>query len=262
MLYLNLALTLARKHFISSLSFVLSSLLIFTLSVQHQFVDEILGKKIESPKSFFHALVSGSENHQRLARKLRELPGVESVNIVNEKDLKAEWKSVMASWNIGDLDKYTDFIDDHYAGLKVIFKDALSARSESLVMEYVQRLVGKENVTLSSIKRPEAELFNVHKKTPIENPLNWVYAFLGFIWIGSLFSLSENLQRESYLIENFQRVDGVQLKSSLALLFTFLLPLIGLNFLWGNPSLLGGGIALTLVSIVFLVMGLRKWSWR
>jgi len=251
-----------RKHFISCLSFGLSSMLIFTLSVQHLYVDEVLGKKIESPKSFFHALVAGTENHQRLARKLRELPGVESVNIVNEKDLKAEWKNIMSSWNIGDLDKYTDFIDDHYAGLKVIFKEALTERSEGLVMEYVQRLVGKDNVTLSSIKRPEAELFKVHKKSPIENPLNWVYAFLAFIWIGSLFSLSENLQRESYLIENFQRVDGVQLKSSLVLLFTFLLPLVGLNFLWGNPSLIGGGIALGMIVFVFLVMGLRKWSWR
>lgn len=262
MLYLGIVFNVWRKHFLGTTLFVLSSLSAITVSMYHDKIESWVGQKIEAPKSFFHAIVAGEENHQRLARKLRELPGVESVNVIDDNSLKAQWGQMIADWGLDDLKNFEGLRELNYSGLKIVFRDALSERSEKLVMEYVQRLAGKDNVTMSTIKRPEPELFMVSKKGIFEKPLYWFYGILGLVWFLSLFNFNDHLQRESYLVETYQRTKNVQLAvAMIVILGCFFIPTISL-IAFKSPSLVGALAIIPLVVLTFIVMGLKKWSWH
>lgn len=262
MLYLSIFLNVFKKHYVAGMIFISASVVAVLLSFHHEKMENYLGQKFEVPKSFFHAIVSGSENHQRLARKLRELPGVEAVNVIDEKALKGQWNSMLKDWDLEDLKNFEGLTNLDYSGLKVVFQDAISQRSEKLVMEYVQRLVGRENVTMSSIKRPEPELFVVNKKGFFEQPIAWAYVLGGVVWFFAMLAFSDKIQKESYLVENFQRNSNVQLKVALMISVLFLIVPMFVALALPQPSLMGGIYALVMVVLTFATMGLKKWSWH
>lgn len=207
---------------------------------------------------YFHALVSGKENHSRISRNLQDLPGVANVEILAEESIKSEVRDIVGS--LGQ-EITESFLSLEYAGLKVIFSDGLQANSQELIRDYLKRLVGDSKVTLGPVQASQRK--NLEKtwiRELIEqNAFEVTMGLACLFWFILGLDLSGPLSRQAYLVEQFQRRDKVAVKTYLALL-TPLLAIPVLGVLFSAPSVM--------ILIVFmagclpLVAVARRISWH
>tara|TARA_R110002072_G_scaffold1989_2_gene16277 strand:- start:4214 stop:5002 length:789 start_codon:yes stop_codon:yes gene_type:complete len=192
-----------------SLSLVLS--VFFNSEINNQ-VNALFKQKNAGP--YFHALLNGDQNSSRISRKLKSLPGVKSVKIVAQNDLKKQVSDII---NADQLQIDSSLFDLDLVGMKVEFANGISVRSQELIRDYLVRLVGQNNVSLGAVK---AILEKVKAKKFLFFMSKWggdlVSLIILGLWYLALLFMVDSFDKTSYLVEQFQRRSNVSVKSFLA----------------------------------------------
>lgn len=198
-------------------------------------LDNFFSNKSESLRqgNYFYALISGKKNHASISRKIRELPGVESVDILPEKLVR---KSASEIFEQSNLDIALLLEDFKYAALKVVFSETLQRRSQELIREYLGRLTGKRDVALGSIKKIEKNIEQKKGGSYLMRTWGVVVALslMTVAWILLAQSYVKEVGKKAYLIESFQRRKGVTFK--IACIGVLSIFLIGVLLAFGIAS--------------------------
>ena len=209
---------------------------------------------------YFHALISGAENHERISRKMTELPGVQRVEILGEQQIQNQVTKVLSNLDIG---MKVEDMDLNYAGLKIVLDKNLQERSQSLIRDYLVRLVGSSKLTLGAVNA-------ISKAEQLKNQLfskfkEWGITVVSvaslIIWVLVSIVFSTKVQQSSYLIEKFQRRSKVGLKvmlSGMAVLFSFC---FAATYSFGEFSTIGAFTGLSLIMILSSIQ-LRNLQWH
>lgn len=229
-------------------------------------VNETVTKSIQKigERPHFYSLVSKKENVARIKRRLHELPGVYSVKILKGKFLQNEVQKLLKGL---DVDENLSLKAFDYQGLKIVFNKNLKTRSQKLIRNYLTKLVGDRFITLGNIKSSK-------KKNRLLDPIvsfmkDWSFdILLGLAlvgWIGTLFSFQRELNKASYLIEQYQRRTFVALKSycigvSILFIASFII-LSSLNFLKISGSFLSG-ISFASLTLVLAPVFFKNYIWK
>lgn len=242
------------------LNLLLLTAFVFTVPFK-QVVEERVESIIETSNTtaYFHALVSGKENHSWISRKLKQLPGVGYVEILKKNAIQEQAKKIINAESIG-LEE--DLLDIDFIGMKIGFLNGMNSRSMEMIQDYLKRLVGEEKVSIGAIK-------NFEKEKEKQSNLNIMasYSFeilmsvIGLFWLISLMSLRKDYFKSAYLVERFQRKKNIVLKSQLfgTILFSFLG--LVLFFLQGNSLSLYVGLYFIPVLFVLMIFS-RQFEWQ
>ena len=239
------------------LAFLTISLL--TSAGLHSTIDKNLQASYKKAQSepYFHALLSSKENASRLQRKIVQLPGVKRVILLGEKQVKDRVNQMMAGFS---TNMNTDLLNLEYTGLKVVLSSDLKNRSVDLIRNYMGRLVGKDKLTLGAVKGKNSA--KQIKQAPFFIEWGaWIcVGSLFLLWVLSALSFNQELKRDAYLIEQFQRRTQVSLKTY----SVGMLSLIGLTL--GGLVLASSvqWIMVVAVSFILLAFGLtqlKQYSW-
>lgn len=242
--------------------FTISSLIILFGAVNFNSLEKSVFNETSNYSSgpYFHALISGAENHKRISRKLNELPGVTRVEVLGEREIQGQVTKVLSNL---DLDMKIEDMDLDYAGIKVVLDKSLQERSQNLIRDYLVRLVGSSKLTLGAVKA-------ISKAEQIKNQLftqfkEWGITVVSIacmiIWGLIAIVFSTKVQQSSYLIEKFQRRNKVGLKVMLAGGFTFLTFCLALSFSFGDISTYGI-ITASIIMLMLSAIQLRNLQWH
>ncbi|OUR96377.1 hypothetical protein A9Q84_08475 [Halobacteriovorax marinus] len=262
MFYLNNFIQNIKRHPLWGGMYLLATLVLLISAMNFTTLESVVFKSSRNLNSgpYFHALISGAENHKRISRKLLELPGVHRVEILGENEIQAQVSSVLSNLN---LDMKIEDIDLNYAGLKVVLNRNLQLRSQELIRDYLVRLVGESKLTLGAIKA-------ITKAEKLKNQLfsqfrEWgvTVVSLGFIIIWALVGIvfSTLVRKSSYIIEHFQRRKKVGLKVMLTGSLLLFVSSLLITLLVGQLSLIGmlvGGVFILAISS--LQVGKLQWQ--
>lgn len=191
---------------------------------------------ISGQEPFFYALIDDRENQSRIARKLRALPGVKRVDLLSSKSITSKASEVIKNVGVG-LD--SDLLNLDYSGLKIVFVKEVSMRSINLIRDYLNRLVGKKNITMGGVKEPHSNKLKISDVLVFLK--SWgsslTLTILFVMWVTIFFLFENTLAHNSYLIENFQRRKNVSVKMLTAGLVSIVLASLILYYVsFGIPS--------------------------
>ena len=180
---------------------------------------------------YFYAVVSGKEDSPRITEKMRELPGVREVSLVESKEIQQKTREALA----GTQAEYLGRIKSNFLGFKVVFERNLKLKSMKLIRRYLERLVQEGPVTVGSIKNYRA---GMGENIWITNAGAIVTLVLCLLWLIVNYTASKGIRERAYLVEQFQRKKTVALKTYLAsmglLIFvptTVMFPFVNLSFI-------------------------------
>ena len=198
-------------------------------------------------RPYFNALVSNSTNLDGVARKMRKLPGVKAVRVKKALEVSKELGTLQRELNSDVLESLSKI---KYSSVTVELSNAIQKRSQSLIKEYLARLVGNKSITISRVKKPKT--VKLSKNSPGLLIDKWgdkyVIVILSLLWLASCLSFSKYLKNYSFLIEKFQRKTKVDSKIfSCGLIFLFLTSFL-IN-LYINPKL--GAFELIYILVIF-----------
>lgn len=192
--------------------------------------------EMEKGASFF-ALIDARENNQRLARKLRILPGVEQVNILTENEISATLDDLLKSLDVG-ISK--EFLNVSFGGMKVEFQKGLSARSQGLIRNYLSRLVGPDKLTMGDVTGESKEM--IQKRGSFSSFIRSYFGpiltfILGLCWLTFFLFLRPGFLRATYLAEQYQRKEKIGFKSLVSgFAFLFLISFSTFFSFLGKPE--------------------------
>lgn len=260
MFYLSHYFKLFKTYPLRSVSFVLLGFATFALlALQKPVTSEI--QKIaqgESKNAYFHALVSGRENHSRISRNLMNLPGVAHVEILSENLIKEQVKEIIGAISV---DIPENLFQLNYAGLKIVFAEGLKANSQNLIRDYLTRLVGESQVTMSAVKQTENKNKQSFWQAVLEKHGYWILWFLILsIWMGTTILFIQGLRRQAYLLEQFQRRKNVGAKMYLSGQTLIMLIFIGVCLLFAQWN--WATVILIAIGYVPALATMRKFSWH
>lgn len=163
----------------------------------------------------FHALISADQNHSRLARHLRDLPGVMRVEELSEEAINLQVNELFSHLEGKHVRDIMSSIQTRYVGLKVFFDDDLQERSVALIRDYMVRITGESNITFGPTmkvneSREEQSVFMTKNYDLVYRIIQGV-SFL--FWLCFTLFFSRKLRRYSYLTEQFQRKKHVAVKT-------------------------------------------------
>ena len=219
---------------------------------------ELLPKELSS--NYFHALILDSKNVARIARKMRRLPGVETVVLTSKEQLATQVKERMKSLS---LDISTDLMTASFQGLQVIFEPGVKVRSMELIRNYLSRLVGKESVTIGDTHL-EGEK-DVEVGLLLSKVKRWsgylIITLLAILWATSLHFLAQQVWQKAYLLEQFQRRSSIALKIILLHGSATLVVTTTLILLIGVPATINL-LVLLAVAVAGVLLQLRRVEWN
>lgn len=258
MFYLNQFFQIFKQYPVRFLAFFITTGILFFTASHRDFVASKLGlnTQVQMDRPYFHALIPSQQNTSWLARKLRELPGVDAVEILPEQALNKQVKELLSGMEVDVIQAVGAM---QLAGLKVIARPELEERSIELIKDYLIRLAGKETTVGATV----LALKNTKKTTQTWQrfSVEIILACILFVWFASVAMLMKPLRRTAYLVEQFQRRRGVALKTwSIALSFACAIG-VGVSFILSKPQLLSLAICLA-VALLSMTMYSRKVSWE
>ncbi len=239
------------------LFFTLTSLLFFSAG-HRQKIATMIGSQqaVQVFNPYFHALVSTQHNVDWVARKLRELPGVERVEVLPKEELSKQVKELLTGMDGEVLNAIGEM---NFAGLKVVAKPELEERSIALLKEYLGRLTTAQ-VTIGATMVPPKTKENV--------AFSWqrwsaeiAIAVIFLAWLFSIFTLIQPLRRSAYLMEQFQRRRGVAMKTWISAATLAILGGTISAFAWQPPELVPVAICL-IAAMSSVVFHTGRVSWK
>jgi hypothetical protein len=206
----------------------------------------------------FYALISSSEDHLSIQRKLISLPGISSARILDKDLVNKQAEKIINNYQLKNDEMGTlDFI-----GLEVMFDKNINERGQELIRNYLIKLAGENNITLGKTNYlPEADNIKVLMDY-INNDGIWIIGLLfGGFWIFSLMIFKKEVKKASYLIEQFQRKRQVEFKILFSGIILVYFLSAGLIFLSPTPE----WVSVFLIGIFFSVVlifsgGKRSWG--
>lgn len=273
MFYLNFAFQKILKDPFKALSFIFLSILMITSASYYNLVQEKIAKfsKVQTIGPSFHALVNSQENAHWIARKIKEIPGVTNVNVIEKEKIAFEARKQLqgiikeTSPQEGNPDEVSESIlSSSYYGIKVVCDKGTSERTILLLREYMVRLAGgPEKIILGKVTefnqqiKVQGQLFMFMKKELI--PLGLIIIFL--FWIISFFAFESKLRESSYLIEKFQRRRKVAFKTLIIYLSIITsLSIIPFLILENYTTLNFLLVVVLMTSFSFLELRKNKWA--
>lgn len=200
---------------VKGLAFILLSLgLTFSL-LQRSEVKNLFSfsqKIIQKP--YFNALLPSSNEARTIAQRLEKLPGVEEVKIIKHELDKSSFKAMGVSFSNEVIE---GVFSQDFQTIKVVLENNLELRSQNLIKEYLGRLMGDRDVTISEVKLPQKiELKQNDPSIWVDNYGDiYIIGLLGVLWLFSCYGIINYIQVKSYLIEKFQRKSEVAMKTFL-----------------------------------------------
>mgnify|MGYP000179797526 CR=1 FL=1 len=221
MFYLNHFFKALSNFKVSGILFVVFTIALVSVTHNRKKVKKFFSVNNKSiARPYFNALISNDSNLSGIARKMRKLPGVKAVRVKKALEVTKELGTLQAELKSDVLESLAGI---NYSSVTIELSNAIQSRSQSLVREYLTRLVGSESVTISKIKKPKT--IKQSKNSPSMLLHRWgdkyIILVLSFLWLASCISFAKYLKNYSFLIEKFQRKRKVDTK-----IFAF-----GLSFL-------------------------------
>jgi hypothetical protein len=257
MFYLNHFIKAILNFKVSGVLFVIFTISLITATHNRKEIKKVFslnGKTTTRP--YFNALISNNSNLAGLARKMRKLPGVMNVRVKKALEVSKELKVLQADL---DSDVLKSLSAINYSSVTIELSTAIQARSQSLIKEYLTRLVGDRSITISNIKKPKVR--KLKKNSPEVILHKWgdkyIIALLTILWLASCLSFANYLKNYSFLIEKFQRKKKVDLKIFVSgILFLFFIT-FAVN-LYLSPKVNIAEIAYIIVALALSVLIFSK----
>ena len=191
--------------------FTLFTVLLILFVGHHQVLEGRFEKVVASKqdKAHFQALVSKSQNIDTIRRKVKSLPGIDAIRLMDYKQIKMKVEKLLGEL-AGEISD--ELMDLDYSGVEIYFKSSTSEKSQRLIQDYIVRLVGSSEVILGPIvsakSRGIVSLFSAFGKWS----LNFLGLIIGVGWLIVAFLYSKALEQPVYMIERFQRKKFVGVK--------------------------------------------------
>lgn len=184
--------------------YVIFSVLFFnSILLQRTVKEEVNTKLFPEEGRYFHMIVKGDRDYSFLKEKLEDLPGINQVKIVDQNTIGQKTAEVIQEL---DLEIPVNIKKTHYTGLTVYMAEDLGKRNLELMKEYVARIVGKDNLTTTSIiEAKKAKDQNWLIATLKEMPQIYVVTVLAIIWNLMFFIFISQFKQFSFVFERFQR---------------------------------------------------------
>jgi hypothetical protein len=229
MFYLKEFLKILKDNIVLSFVFLLSFSVFLSVSHNKNMIDKELslnGKMKISP--YFNALVSNDINLDSVLRKMKYLPGVKTVSMNKNPTIKKEIEQLKSQFGTSVVQSLSTI---NYKKLKIELEKGIHTKNQNLIREYLTKLVGKNSLTMGSIKVPKK--IKLNKNDNLLRILNWggVYLIIisGIMFLISSLLLSKQMNDISYLIEKFQRKKSVKLKIFMTGIVSLLLLVLVVN---------------------------------
>ena len=115
------------------------------------FKNKVIGLYPEYLKGpYFYALLSATENHARIKRKMLDLPGVGKVKIIEKNEVKNQALEILDNLSMGKEEE----LNFEYIGMEISLSRDVNVRGQELIRGYLIRLAGESNITLGKIYPP------------------------------------------------------------------------------------------------------------
>lgn len=212
MFYLNHFFKALFNFRVSGLLFVVFSLTLITATHNRKSIKKFfsLSNKTTS-RPYFNALISNDSNLTAIERKMSKLPGVKAVRVKKAVEVSKELNSLQLDLNSDVLKSLSNI---NYSSVTIELSNSIQGRSQSLIKEYLTRLVGDKSITISKIKNPKR--IELSKNSPGVLMHKWgdlyIIGILSILWLASCLSFGTYLKNYSFLIEKFQRKKKVDMK--------------------------------------------------
>lgn len=265
MFYLKEFSKVMKENLILGLIFILSTVSIVSLSFNQQKVEGFfsLSKKTQN-YPYFNALLTTTNDISSVVRKIKNLPGVMGVKLASNLNLDSEIQALQSKFGEAFLGAFTGA---KYQQLKVELKTGINDKNQSLIREYLSRLVGKSSITLSSTRSPR--VVKIKKNDPLISFLNfgdiYLLSIMGGLWLLSMVLLLKPIKNKAYIIEKFQRRSLTDLKIKLTGLTLIAVPALLVNIyasqkieIMGIMSVVG----LILITLLFSGKPLKRFTIR
>lgn len=196
--------------------FLSMSFAFLAVSSNPQQIVELIIQKTDSVKQnpYFHALIDGRQNHSRISRNLTDIPGVEKVEILPQEEIQAQVQSILTDLKVAIP---ADMNQLNYNGIKVFLSQGIKDHGQGLIRDYLTRLAGESNITLGNIVNIATPLSTSKYKFFFDYIQPLTIALFFVFWFASFRLIEQPLQKNSYLIEQFQRRKKVSVKTYLAI---------------------------------------------
>ena len=217
MFYLGEILNIYKKNILISL-YSIGTLLILSISISnYKKIEKLIIKKLPRIENehYFNSLFDIDENIESIKRKMRDLPGVKSIEVLDSKKFSSSLKSLNNYLDISTEEKQKLYANKV---MKIYLSEKVSISSINLIREYLVRLSGEDKIILGKVKKKiineegyKKLLYNLQKW-----PLQILIIVFFLFWITSFHLLVNRISYYSFIIENFQRKKNVVLKLLLA----------------------------------------------
>jgi hypothetical protein len=214
---------------IKSIFFLITTIMLIGAIHFRQSLHQILsGGEYKKLPQFSALILKGADTPiSVVAQRMKSLPGV------NKIELNSNFKIDSASIQEADAE-LKSIIDDEYTVLKVFMDLNLNLEGQTLVQDFLKKLVGEDYITTSRIKNPSSD----YKATPLWYQYKewWAISFLISMWITLIVFLIADTDQNFKILSTFQRRKDIALKSYFVGLLTIIVPVylafisIDLNF--------------------------------
>ncbi len=236
MFYLVEFLKIMKTHIVLSSLFLVSTLGLVLVGSQYNTVySRVLSKnskEISGP--YFSALIDKKMQLDGVIRRVQNLPGVVKVEVSSEKQLKSEVQKLQSTFGHEFVNNLTTL---NMKNMKILLDVGIKDRSFTLIKEYIERLVGKKEVTIGALKYPETNKRKTNKE--LDSILSYLNVYgliiLGALWLISFILMVKLIHSKAFIIEKFQRRTLVAFKMVYSGLGTIIvLGTLGHYFLLGD----------------------------
>lgn len=257
MFYLKNFFSAIFEQKVKGLAFVLLSLgLTFSLLQRNEVKNLFSFSQKIIQKPYFNALLPSASEAKMIVNRLEKLPGVEEVKIVKHNLDKNSFKSMGVSLS---NDVVAGVLSQDYQTIKVVLENNLEMRSQNLIKEYLGRLLGDRDVTISEVKLPQK--IELKKNDPslwVDNYGDlYIIAVLGVLWLFSCYGIISYIQLKSYLVEKFQRKSDVAMKTFFVGVSLIFIPTIA-YLVVGSAKLPLKELAVLVLFISFAILFAKK----
>lgn len=208
MLYLRSLLKYIKTNFFFYTSFVLITCLFFFSIIQQSWIKKNFNTYLFPVEGrYFHLVLKGERDYSFLKQKVEDLPGITNVEIVDSSYIGSRAKMLMEELDL-ELPKEVKKIQ--YTGMTVYMEQDLGNKNLNLLKEYLGRIVGKDNLTTTSIIKNAKDKKSNNLLEVFKNAPHLVLVIiLAIIWNLMFFIFLTRFKLYSSLVEKFQRKSGI-----------------------------------------------------
>ena len=206
MFYLVEFFKVMKSNIVLSILFLLSTTgLVFIGSQYTAVYNNLMAQsRPEASGPYFSALIDKEMKLESIIRRVQNLPGVSKVEVSAQSSLRNEVEKLQETFG-------SDFVKDlnsiKLKNITVLLESGVQKRSFTLIKEYIERLVGKSEVTIGALKYPDT------KHNQIGEGLQFILSYvniyglfiLGGLWFISFILMVKLIHSKAFIIEKFQR---------------------------------------------------------